>query len=205
MYNESVPAPGTKFPLDGCVFGCIVGVDDAYSLTQRNFSRGFGWSGKCFSEERDALGVPVRFGSTLNRNYQSEAHFTQAERIEAFTGAGPFVFGGNGRLRPHSLYDGKPAWEYADDRPDPQMLAAGGWRTLYSLFQMVGDGVTDEMRGFAPGGVIGKSFYSGMQGVRPDKWRQPRDTNFFMLFQACTKDGLVPRRAEQRDVPLIGN
>lgn len=109
--------------------------------------------------------------------------------------------------------------------------SAGGWRTLYTLFQMVADGVTDEvrrsfllkrrsetpqslqsldipadtavihqeihgsntqlthtfihtqMRTVAPGWVIGKSFYARPQGWLPDKWRRPRDTNFFMLFQ----------------------
>ena len=34
-----------------------------------------------------------------------------------------------------------------------------------------------------PGWVIGKSFYARQQGIVPDKWRTPRDTNFFMLFQ----------------------
>ena len=63
------------------------------------------------------------------------------------------------------------------------MFSAGGWRTLYTLFQMVADGVIDEMRVVQPGWVIGKSFYARQQGIVPDKWRTPRDTNFFMLFQ----------------------
>lgn len=69
------------------------------------------------------------------------------------------------------------------------MFSAGGWRTLYTLFQMVADGVTDEMRVVRPGWVIGKSFYSRQQGIVPDKWRTPRDTNFFMLFQVRTVSG----------------
>jgi hypothetical protein len=46
--------------------------------------------------------------------------------------------------------------------------------------------VTDEFRTLAPGVVIGKSFYSGPQEIYPQKWRKPRDTNFFMLFQVQT-------------------
>lgn len=45
MFNKSAPAPGDAFPLKGCIFGCIVALDDEYAQLQSNFSSGFGWSG----------------------------------------------------------------------------------------------------------------------------------------------------------------
>jgi hypothetical protein len=102
-------------------------------------------------------------------------------------GVGEFIFNGNGSFVDHSLYDGKPVWQYYDERPEPRMMAALGWRSLYTMFQAVGDGVTDEFRSLAPGVMIGKSFYSGPQGMMPQKWRTPRDTNYFMLFQVGEK------------------
>jgi hypothetical protein len=32
------------FPMNGCVFGCIVG-NDSFTQTQKGFAEGFGWSG----------------------------------------------------------------------------------------------------------------------------------------------------------------
>ena len=71
------------------------------------------------------------------------------------------------------------------------MFTAGGWRSLYTLFQMVADGVTDDMRNYAPGWIIGKSFYARPQGIVPQKWRTPVDTNFFFLFQARAGGGVM--------------
>jgi hypothetical protein len=65
IYNRTTVAKGEAFPLSGCVFGCMVG-SDPYSGLTHEVSVAFGWSGKCFSEERDANNVPKRFGSFLN-------------------------------------------------------------------------------------------------------------------------------------------
>jgi hypothetical protein len=113
---------------------------------------------------------------------------------------GDFVFGGNGTYVEKGLYDGKPAWHYTDDRPEPAMFTAGGWRTLYTLFQMVGDGVTDEFRHMGPGQMIGKSFYARQHEIVPEKWRTPRDTNFFMLFQV---GGVPIERRGLKALPAI--
>ncbi|GBF87984.1 hypothetical protein Rsub_00696 [Raphidocelis subcapitata] len=202
LYSRSIPKKGDEFPMTGCVFGCIVG-NDTYTELQREFSLGFGWSGKCFTEER-INGMPARFGSTLNRNYSLPTGFSQRERARTYKGVGEFVFNGGGAFVDQSIFDGKPVWQYYDERPEPRMMAAGGWRSLYTLFQAVGDGVTDEFRHLAPGVMIGKSFYSGPQGLMPQKWRTPRDTNYFMLFQSCTADGKIAWDPEDREVPLVG-
>lgn len=58
----------------------------------------------------------------------------------ALKGAGPFIFGGDGQFVEKGLYDGRPSWQFRDDPAEPRMFWAGGWRTLYTMFQMVGDG-----------------------------------------------------------------
>lgn len=202
LFSKSVPKKGDAFPLTGCVFGCLVSKGQNIDF-QEWWSTTFGWSGKCFSEERKD-GVPVRFGSTLQRDFHQMYNKTQAERAATFKGAGEFVFGGDGWFTEKGLYDQKPAWQYKDDRPSQQMAAAGGWRSLYFMFQAVGDGVTDEFRSIGPGVLLGKTFYAGPQGLIPDRFRVERDTNFFMLFQACTADGKIAWKPEQRDVPIVG-
>ncbi|KAI8473357.1 MAG: hypothetical protein J3K34DRAFT_519024 [Monoraphidium minutum] len=200
----NIPKKGDAFPLSGCVFGCLVsGNDPHYVAIQEAFGRTFGWSGKCFSEER-VDGVPKRFGSTLQRDYYAESGKNQSQRASTFKGVGDFVFGGDGSFTEKGLADGKPAWQYKDDRATPEMMFAGGWRTLYNMFQGVGDGVTDEFRSVGPGIMLGKSFYAGPQGLLPEFLRVPRDTNYFMLFQGCTADGLIPWKPENRDLPIVG-
>jgi len=128
-----------------------------------------------------------------------------------FKGVGNFIFGGNGSFVEQGLWDGKPAWHYVDDRPEPAMFAAGGWRTLYTLFQMVSDGVLDEFRPMGNGQMIGKSFYARPHEIMPDKWRTPQATNYFMLFQVRAWSAwsirlcclVVPPRAG-RGYPLPG-
>ncbi|KIZ04934.1 hypothetical protein MNEG_3025 [Monoraphidium neglectum] len=111
------------------------------------------------------------------------------------------IFTGSGRFNPTSFYDGRPAWHFDDDRPNITSFTAGGWRTLHTLFQAWADGVVDEFRDLGGGALIGKTFYT------PPffRGRARGDTNYFMLFQACTRDGKVPWRPEQREVPEIGD
>jgi len=65
VYNATILQRGEPFPLSGCVFGCMVG-NDPYGQLVHEVSVAFGWSGKCFSQQRDADGMPKRFGSMLN-------------------------------------------------------------------------------------------------------------------------------------------
>ncbi|KAI8471545.1 MAG: hypothetical protein J3K34DRAFT_416976 [Monoraphidium minutum] len=200
MWNKtSIPKNGDQFPVKGCVFGCLVG-NDPYTRAQIEASVMFGWSGKCFGEERKN-GVPTRFATTLNHDYLLPAGRTQEQRISAYTGAGDMIFTGQGSYNPKGFFDGLPAWHFQDDKPNVTSLTAGGWRTLHTLFQAWADGVVDEFRDLGSGAVIGKTFYT--PPIFRNRMRA--DTNFFMLFQACTKDGKVPWRPEQREVPLIGD
>ncbi|KAI8464147.1 MAG: POT family-domain-containing protein [Monoraphidium minutum] len=204
IFEKSAPAAGDAFPLKGCVFGCIV-ANDWYTDLQEKFGETFGWSGKCFSEELRADGTPLYFGSTLQRDFHAPSGKNQTERTATFKGSGEFIFGGEGKFVEKSLWDGKPTWQYYDDPVSMRMQLAGGWRTQYNMFQAVGDGVTDEFRRMGNGHVIGKSFYRGPSGFMPERFRRNAATNYFMLFQACTKDGKVPWYPEFRDVPLAGN
>ncbi|KIY97635.1 hypothetical protein MNEG_10326 [Monoraphidium neglectum] len=204
LYEKSLPAAGEPFPLSGCVFGCIVS-SGWFTDLQEKFGETFGWSGKCFSEERKADGTPLRFGSTLQRDYHAPSGKNQSERVATFKGSGDFIFGGTGKFVEQGLHDRKPAWQWFDDGMSSRMQFGGGWRMQYNMFQAVGDGVTDEMRRAGPGLVLGKSYYRGPSGFLPERFRRNAATNYFMLFQACTKDGKVPWYPEYRDVPLAGN
>lgn len=204
MYEKAAPKAGDAFPLSGCVFGCIVS-DGWYTDLQEKLGETFGWSGKCFSEELREDGTPLYFGSTLQRDYHRLSGKNQTERIATFKGSGEFIFGGQGKFVDEAIHDGKPAWQYFDDPISMRMQLAGGWRTQYNMFQAVGDGVTDEFRSIGTGLVLGRSFYRGPSGFLPERFRQNAQTNYFMLFQACTKDGKVPWYPEYRDVPLVGN
>lgn len=160
LYNKTVPARGEPFPLTGCVFGCLVG-NDTYTALQQEWATAFGWAGKCFSKERDADGVPKRFGTMLGHDYMVPTGKTQAERVSYYTGAGDYIFTGKGSYLEKSRYDGRGAWQFQDDRPRIESLMAGGWRTFHTLAQAFADGVTDEFRPLGNGESFGRQGEGG--------------------------------------------
>jgi len=84
-----------------------------------------------------------------------------------------------GRFQDKSYNDGKPAYQFVDDRPNIDMFTTGGWRTFNAINQAFSDGVTDEFRPYGPGVVLGRTYY------QPPifRGRLRADAGFFMLFQ----------------------